>query len=296
METVKTPHIETLTTSREQCSTVALLKSYGVNITNMLKKNFLPDAQKHFLQRFWEMYLWAAFQYRGFKIIKQNKRNDEHPDLCLKVADHTVWIEAIAPNAGTTYDRVPDIPYCKNLDEPEAFDIPTEKIILRYTNALSEKLKQYKRFCKKGIVKPTDIYIIAINGYNIPHAQYGSDIPFHIKAFLPFGNLTVSIDTATSKITDTFYQHSNHVEKLNEEKVCTQPFLDPEYAGISAVIHSATHCTNSPRLGFDFGYDFDILHNPHSKNPLPNKMLLRLSWCKNRFYNSNSRELNTVEP
>lgn len=241
-------------------------------------RHFLTDARDHFLQRFWEMYVCATFLCHGFSV---NKKSNEGPEFYVQIAGHRVWIEAIAPNPGDGPDYVSEPPY------GEAFDVPSEKIILRYTSALLDKLRKYKEFCKKGMLLDTDRYVVAINSRGIPHAPYGSALPYHVHAFLPFGNRTVSIDPKSSKITDSFLQYRDRVIKLNGKTVSTQPFLDSGYAGISAVIHSAVDCANGPS---ELGADFDVLHNPLAKCALPTGSL---PWCRHRTYSNGTLE--TVE-
>lgn len=243
-------------------------------------RHFLNEARNQFLQRFWEMYLCVVFLRRGFLVTKIS---NEGPEFVISIEDRRIWIEAIAPNSGTGPDYVPEPPY-----DGYAFDVPTEKIILRYTNALSTKLVAYNKYFQKGLIKEKDSYVVAINSRGIPHAPYGSVLPYHVHAFLPFGPLSACLDRKTLMITDSFFQHREHVKKQNDELISTQPFLDPTYAGISAVIHSAVDCANGPG---ELGADFDILHNPLAECALP---LQSLNWCRNRIYSKGI--LHTIEP
>lgn len=236
-------------------------------------QHFRRDAQNHFLQRFWEMYICVAFLRHGFTVTKVG---DQGPEFFVTIDGLRVWVEAVAPTQGIGSDYVPELPY------GEAFDVPVEKVILRYTSALFDKLKKYNEFLKKGIVQETDCYVVAINSTGIPHARYGSALPYHVHALLPFGNLAVAIDGKTSKITDSFFQYRDQVIKRNgepnEEPISTKPFLEPAYAGISAVIHSAVDCANGP---LEVGADFDVLHNPLANCGLS---LESLPWCRHRIY------------
>jgi type I restriction enzyme S subunit len=266
-------------------------------------KNCRSDAQNHFLQRFWEMYVCVVFLRKGFAVTKAS---DDGPEFHITIDDQRVWIEAVAPNPGDGADHVPEMNHgkvceafvtieaceaCETFETCEAFEayeVPFEKIILRYTSALLDKLRKYKQDCQKGIILETDLYVIALNSRNIPHAPYERTLPYHVHAFLPFGNYTVGFDTESSEITDSFYRHQDSVDKLNEVSISKQPFLEDEYNGISAVIHSAVDCANGPS---ELGADFDILYNPLAKNPLSTKSI---PWCRHRIYHNG--ELETIEP
>lgn len=242
-------------------------------------KHFRTEAQNQFLQRFWEMYVCVVFLRKGF-IVK--KVSDEGPEFLVIIDGQRVWIEAVAPNPGDGADYVPE------MKTGEAYKVPSDKIILRYTSVLLDKLLKYKQDCEKGIILETDLYVIALNSRNIPHAPYGGVLPYHVQAFLPFGDYTLSIDPDSSGITDSFYQHQDSVDKLSGVSISKQPFLDHEYDGISAVIHSAVDCANRPS---ELGADFDVLHNPLAKHPLSTKSM---PWCRHRIYNNG--ELETIEP
>jgi hypothetical protein len=109
--------------------------------------HFREDAKNHFLERFWEMYLAVTFIERGFNI---RRVGHEGPEFFIDRGNKKIWVEAVVPGAGDGPDRVL---------EPEsgvAYEVPTEKILLRFTQALAEKSKKYKEALQKGIVSPDD--------------------------------------------------------------------------------------------------------------------------------------------
>ena len=235
-------------------------------------KHFLSDAGDHFHQRFWEMYLCVTMLKQGFTIEKGKSKG---PDFSINIGNRKIWIEAIVPTAGQTDspDRVPEpIMFQANFTR-------VEKILLRYTSALSEKNKQYKKHCDNKIIAKDDLYIVAINSSQIPHASCGSTLPYHIQAFLPIGSPTVRINPKTLE-TSFSHQYREAIKKDNGNSVSTNAFYDPEYSGISAVIHSifdvARYCYGST----GWGSDFEVLHNPSATNPLPFELI---HWCKYRY-------------
>lgn len=227
--------------------------------------HFREDARNHFLERFWEMYLAVTLLEHGCDL---HRHGNEGPEFFVVVENRRIWFEAVSPGPGTGPDQVQEFPL------GTAGYVPTEKILLRYTNALDEKRKRFAAATAKGIVSPDDLYILAINARGIPHARYGGKLPFYIQAFLPIGPFSMTIDKETLKVTDSFYQYRPEVSKLSGSSVSTRPFLDEQASFCSAVLHSAVDCANHPD---QLGGDFSILHNPKSRCPVDAEVF---SWCE----------------
>jgi len=242
--------------------------------------HFLSDARNHFHQRFWEMYLCVTMLKRGFVI---ENAGGEGPEFSTTIGERRVWFEAIAPTAGSGPDRVPAL----QLDK--AGWTPTEQVLMRYTAALAEKLRKYQECRAKGVITENDGYVVALNANKIPNAFFGSILPFHVQAFLPFGPLTVAINPRTHEKVGEYYQYRGEVKKQSGSAVSTQPFLEPAYDGICAVIHSVFDVAGYTRSRARWGDDFDVLHNPGATNPLP---LTALHWCENSYVQDG--ELKTV--
>lgn len=237
------------------------------------------DAKAHFLQRFWEMYVTCTLIKQGFEI---KRVGNEGPEFYFIYEGRRFWVEAIAPGSGNGPDYVPET-------EPgKAYRVPTDKVLLRFTHALLEKHRKYKIDLEKGIVKPDDQIILAINSRGIPHAPYGSDLPYLIKAFLPFGDLTYAFDRETMELKDQYHQWRENVRKVSGANVPTTCFLSTEYTAFSAAIHSGVDCDNRP---LNLGKDFIVLHNPSAANKLPENLF---SWCRQYSYIDGS--LNVLEP
>lgn len=244
--------------------------------------HFRSDARNHFLQRFWEMYITCALLERGIKI---ERVGHEGPEYYIVVENKRVWIEAIAPEAGIGDNKVPDIKL------GEAYPVPTENILMRFTNALVEKNRKYKVAVSKGIIAPDEPIILAINSRAIPHAPFGAELPYYVKALLPIGNLQISINTRTLESSEPSYQYRNLVLKANGSPVATTSFLNPAFSHFTAVIHSGVDCANRPSL---LGADFSVLHNPTSSFQLPAQLF---SWCQQfKFENSALYETSPEQP
>jgi len=234
--------------------------------------HFCEEARTHFLQRFWEMYLAVALLEHGFDL---QRHGNEGPEFYAIVGNRRIWFEAIAPGPGDGPDQVPQLIFSDEFsDDVESSEVPTEKILLRFTNALTVKRERYAAALKKGIISVEDSYVLAINSRGIRHAPYGNSMPYFIQAFLPFGPLTVSIDAKTLEVKDSFYQYQPEVLKLCGKKVSTRTFLDKEAAFCSVVLHSGVDCANHPN---QLGGEFSILHNPNAQRPLDAAVF---QWCE----------------
>ncbi len=241
--------------------------------------NCRTNAKNHFLARFWEMYLTVTLKKRGFKL---KRIGNEGPEFYIEQGNKRLWVEAIAPGPGDGLDRVPEVEY------DSANLVPTEKILLRFTHALKEKGKKYRGAIEKGIISPNDGYLLAINSRAIPHAPYGNTLPFFVQAYLPFGDYSVTFDQSTGDICDSLYQYRGAVCKKIGTSVSTRAFLDPEYAFVSAVLHSSVDCVNRPD---ELGGDFCVLHNPNATHSIEQSLF---NWSTQMAVVGN--ELVTSEP
>lgn len=232
-------------------------------------RHFLKDAQTHFLERFWEMYLAVAFMERG---LTPSREGGMGPEFSCHHIGQKIWFEAMVPGRGQGDDRV---------DEPEvgvATYVPTEKVLLRFTNAMTEKRRRYLAAREKGIIADQDCYVLAINSRGVPHAPFGNTLPFFVQAFLPIGDPTMVIDRATGKVIESYYARRETITKAKGAMVSTAAFLNPEFSFVSAVLHSGVDCVNRPEV---LGGDFVVLHNPTATRPLERPMF---GWCKQYIF------------
>jgi len=63
----------------------------------------------------------------------------------------------VASGPGTGPDRVPET------ENEVAYDVPTEKILLRFANAVIAKREPYDAALKAGILSPDNGHLLAIN-------------------------------------------------------------------------------------------------------------------------------------
>jgi type I restriction enzyme S subunit len=214
--------------------------------------NFLDDAKNNFHARFWEMYLAVTLSEQGFQLNKDTRGG---PEFYFMHNNLKIWVEAVAPSPGCGNDKVPHF-RDGNVRGPQE-----EKIILRFTNALSNKKGQYTNALKRGIISSTDYYIIAINSYLIPYGPLGDTVPYFVKAFLPVGSPAFAFKKDQQKFDDNIYYITReNIEKQNKEIVSTNNLLNQNYSFISAILHSGANCLYRPAT---LGSDFSILYNPN---------------------------------
>ena len=231
--------------------------------------DFKSELAKQFQPRFWEMYLACTFIEAGFNLIP--RKCSYGPDIHFKYNRKNFWVEATAPDAGSGIDAVPGYPEGCNV-----IRVPEEQILLRLTNSIHEKSQKYIEYLDLGLISGEDIYIIAINGYDIPSIRQSDEIPFIVKSVLPFGNLTVTIDIDKMKSIDTFYSYRGYIKKRSGANVPTKTFQNPDFSYISGIIFSIADLWNLPQ---SLGCDFLFVHNPLAKHRID------LDWlCKGKVF------------
>ena len=110
-----------------------------------------PDA------RLWEMMLAKILKSEGYQPTSDN----QGPDFVVEKDGKKIFIEAICPGLGdkNSPNSVPPL----EVGASTMQDVPVEKIVLRYCNALDEKKRKYAKYLNQGIVSESDICIIAVS-------------------------------------------------------------------------------------------------------------------------------------
>ena len=222
--------------------------------------DFLENAKNKdgFHARTWEMYLGCVFLKHGLNLQKKTKIKG--PDLHLLWNNHSIWVEATAPESGSGGNKVPEYRF------NEVSDQPSEQIILRFTSAIQEKFKNFKSYRSKGIINADDFYIIAINGGSIRYSSGAPTLPYVVLSVLPFGNLVFALDKESGKLVNSFHQYRDAVTTAKGSPVPTDIFMNKDYAGISGVLYSHMNVVNRPN---QIGIEVNIVHNPLAPNKLP---------------------------
>jgi hypothetical protein len=268
--------------------------------------HFLTEIRRDFHARFWEMYLTCTLleqgQQQGYS-VRCPKYRTGGPDICVEYRDLRIWVEAVTPTDGnpTKPDSVIEPTLC------EAHKIPEEKIILRYTNAINSKHKQYLKYLADGIVAENDAYVIAVNGFPLSYGWATPEIPRILKAVFPIGPVQVEFDRNTGKVVKVGHQFRPIIYKSTGEKVSTEFFVNSQYDGISAILHSyANACMMVPLFPEELvdqqdvdqlGNDFFVVHNPMALQPVPHRLIVATRECWATPVDDQSMELSiTPDP
>ena len=252
-------------------------------------KEFLPYADSKFLSKardedfqahYWEMYLGYSLLRQNMQIEPRIEREspDEGPDFRI-LAPYRLWIEAITPSAGTTEDAVPEATL------GVARNVPDNEAKLRLLHAIREKAKQRLDFIKKGQIRDTDCYVVAVNTGKFPFLP-DIDPPRIVRAVFGLGLPEVSMDVRSRTLFDLRYQPKDKIsKKRSSELISSKIFLKREqykpdhldyrgYEGLSAVLSSKMTPFSEPLFNhskFVIGDDYCIVHNlmANKQNQLP---------------------------
>jgi hypothetical protein len=208
---------------------------------------------------FWELYLAHTLNSSGISLQPQarTKQNQKGPDLFA--ANPDVWIEAIMPGLGTGPDAMEYPPM------GEAYDIPVDSFILRLTHAFYTKARKMSEYMKAGPIQPGQATVIAISGAMLPTAIGEGPVPRILKAILGVGNLVLHVEPSTGQVVSHSVEHHDEVDKKSGP-IKTDPFLDPAYSHISAVMYSPCDWVTHPEKP---GPDFTVIHNENASIKLP---------------------------
>lgn len=241
--------------------------------------NFKEKVKQEFIQCTWEMYLACTFLDNGFTL--QKKERARGPDICLIVDNKKIWIEATVPTVGTSDDKV------NFSDRPDKIfklhNYEEEKILLRLTNALSNKYGKYKKYLEDGIINSEEPYIIAINAVkvgamsieksgctsliapaNVAKAfQAASTLPLILKCLYCIGVPVITNNKLVFKRRET-------IPKRSGSEISQDFFENSEYSGISAVLYCEDDILNSPYS--NKGSNFVMALNQMAKNKINHEL------------------------
>ncbi len=226
----------------------------------------------------WEMLLANTLLEAGFTLKKVSSDN---PDICINYNGGNIWIECTVPNTGdpTRPDSVPE----KKFDG-EFHEVPMDKNTLRFTNALSEKKKQYSTWLERGVCKREEPFIIALHGRKLDFKVYERRLPDILRALYAVGDMVVTFNTK-SDFHDEGYSRKPEIKKVNDSVVSTTFFCDNNNVEISGVLFSREWCqylSLSPKYCF--------VKNIFATNPSP---ISFNSFAQEYEYGENSISLKT---
>jgi hypothetical protein len=236
------------------------IEQIWVECAPFLDHDFVQLAQRQFEARFWELYLAHTFCSEAEQLVPPTKRARRQGGPDLRLARDGAWIEAVIATPGIGPDAVPESVH------GVASTVPDGELQLRLSQAIEEKKRKHDNYLAKGVVRAEDPFIVAVNTGSIEQALLETDLPRIVRVVFPFGNEQVSIDRSSGKLLEVSYAYEDSVQKRSGSSVATAVFLDPGYAGISAVLHAHLDEYNRPRAT---GGGFTLVHNPNAHARLP---------------------------
>jgi type I restriction enzyme S subunit len=224
---------------------------------------FTSGKEPSLFQRVWEMMVARHLDAQGHKLTCLGRG----PDFRFEYDGVTVWVEAIAPEPRGLPDHWLTSP------APGEFrvgTVPHDEVLLRWTAAFKEKWQKLQDYQRKGIVGPEHAYVIAISGVQlgvIPMDHGISRLPLAVETVFPVGPLAVILNTETHRIEGSRVSERFLIRNANNAAVPTTPFVDPAYAGVSAVFGCSIDRCADPELP---AY---VAHNPLARVRIPTGIL-----------------------
>jgi type I restriction enzyme S subunit len=232
--------------------------------------DYREQLAQDFHGRFWEMYLTCTLIEKSYGVVPKRTRS-LGPDVLIEDSSRRIFVEAVTPSAGddTNPDQVPEF----KANTFRAERVPDDQITLRYCGSISDKYKKYESYVEKGIISPSDLYIVALNSCKIRVGTIDSrdegDLPRIVRAVLPVGPLQATIGTSPNPTVQWQYQYRPSLSRAGGSTVPTDQFMKEEYAGMSGILYSHSDFANRPD---QVGDDFIFLHNPQSaRNSIPER-------------------------
>jgi hypothetical protein len=94
------------------------------------------------------MYLTVSLIKEGYEVSAPKPG----PDVGIRFNGCRIWFEATSPTRGEDgkSDQIPDVKAVALGKEPVFQDVPNDKMLLRYLNAISEKRRQHMLWLQKN--------------------------------------------------------------------------------------------------------------------------------------------------
>jgi len=239
-------------------------------------RQFLVEIRKNFDARYWEMYLTTFLIREGYDVCAPKPG----PDVGIRYNGCRIWIEATCPERGASSnpDLVPELRATRVGEEPVFQEIPTERMLLRYLNSISEKQRQWDRWLADGVVAEEDTFLIAINPRRLQHEFVDGDPPRILQVAYPVGGPYMAIDPNANEAASIGYQYRDTIRRNPgfdgsfRKEITTGLFLSDEYTSVSGLLCSRIDAANQPEI---MGHDFQIVENLKAKAPMPDMFRLK---------------------
>lgn len=224
---------------------------------------------------FWQQFSEVVLADQMEKVSLSLSRQSAGPDFLIEHQQKRIWVEVICPTpVGVPMDWL-NPPNC------QAYSLPHEALLLRWTSAIKEKAEKLigkpgipqSGYLHKGYVGEDDAYVIAINARLLragwPQIEGISQWPFAVEATFSVGPYALTLDKNSLDVVDRGHQHRPIIPKPNGATVPADTFHDPRFAPISAVW--ATDFDECLVIGKP--QPMVVVHNPAARNPLERNIL-----------------------
>ena len=236
----------------------------GLCPPHMLSELETRDEGK-FWSCLWEGMLYRHFLSLGFAPRNYSKPSGQHgPDFCLDHHGKTIWVEAIVPSPeGIPADYLaPPV-----MGEIRVRSKPDHQRVLRCTSAIADKKNKFAEYVRKGVVGSGDCTVIAVNICRLSDWDIDgngiSQLPLAMEAVFPVGPLGVPITPQGTLAGEAQHMPRLAVRKTSGIDIQTGNFLDPAFAGISAVLQG------HQKDVFEKPLVLTEIHNPLALDALP---------------------------
>ena len=243
-------------------------------------KQFLSEFRKDFPARSWELYVLALIARSGAKLEKSPRTG---PDFCATLPDgRRFWVECVVPGHGEGDDAVPPPPSHDANGRRSGTLGPSDRIAMRYTNVITTKIAKVESYRAKGIVKPSEPVLVAVNQGAIELSDlHDVDVPLLVRVLFGIGEPVILVDpyAHTSK---AHVPRMPSVRKRAGSDVPTQIFLTEASASIAGVLFARRSIFNLFPMRSRLTY---LAHNPraHVGFPLAALPLRGEVWVEQRL-------------
>jgi hypothetical protein len=225
------------------------------------ERNFISDfVGGGFQQRWWELYFWRRLNDLGFQLEQPGPGK---PDVAFHTRGRKIYVECVSPTVGINENKIPEIKKSEMAQK-----MPNDKIILRLTSAIYDKLRQARQ--RENQLEDTQ-YVIAVDISQLKVSGWDDD--FMVRALYPIGNPIFHFDMDKSKKESDVmasYEYRTKIIKPNSGAVPTTSFYEnSDYRLISAVLFCNANLGNIVRFGEP---DFTIVHNHRTQCALSRKI------------------------
>lgn len=241
----------------------AMWERYAPYADSDFKAGFARDPAG----RFWEMHLGCKLLAAGKTLLVAGARKREggQPDLCVLEEGRRIWIEAIAPEAGSAG---PDqVLGPKPINEGGGLAAaPVRQVQLRATSALLTKSRVIEKYLGQGTIGPDDVRLIAIGAGRFGSLVQDEPLPLVMSVVFPLGGQYMTIDRESGAVVDQGFHFSPEILRSGPA-IPRMAFLDARFAHVSGLVWS--------RMGIGFLGQRDrpltLVHNPLAQRPMPQR-------------------------